>query len=53
MRVMGLDALINAQLYMCSRRQCDDSLHEKKDVFLFQSPAQSERRIEEPKSLKV
>jgi hypothetical protein len=27
---MGLDALIDAQLYMHSRRQCDDSLPEKK-----------------------
>jgi hypothetical protein len=32
---MGLDALIDAQLYMHNRRQCDDSLPEKKDVFLF------------------
>jgi hypothetical protein len=50
---MGLDALINAQLYMRSRRQCDDSLHEKKDVFLFQPTAQFRHGIEELKSLKV
>jgi hypothetical protein len=31
---MGLDALINAQLYMHNRWQCDDSLL-KKDAFLF------------------
>jgi hypothetical protein len=33
--VMGLDALINAQLYMRSRRQYDDSLSEKKMPFCF------------------
>jgi hypothetical protein len=27
---MGLDALIDAQLYMRSRRQCDDSLPKKR-----------------------
>jgi hypothetical protein len=32
---MGLDALINAQLYMHSRRQYDDSLPEKKMPFYF------------------
>jgi hypothetical protein len=30
MGVMGLDALIDAQLYMHSRQQCDDSHPEKK-----------------------
>jgi hypothetical protein len=50
---MGLDAVIDAQLYMRSRRQCDDSLPEKKDDFMFQPPTQSGRGIEEPKSLKV
>jgi hypothetical protein len=35
---MALDTLIDAQLYMCSRRHCDDSLPKKKDVFLFQPP---------------
>jgi hypothetical protein len=51
--VMGLDALSNALLYMRSRRQYDDSLLEKKDVFLFQPPAQSRRGIKETKSLEV
>jgi hypothetical protein len=50
---MGLDVLIDAHLYMRNRRQCDDSLTEKKDAFLFQPPAQSRRGIEEPKSLDV
>jgi hypothetical protein len=50
---MGLDALSDAQLYMRSRQQYDDSLPEKKDGFLFQPPTQSERGIEEPKSLEV
>jgi hypothetical protein len=35
---MELDALINTQLYMRSRRQCHDSLLEKKDVFCFNHP---------------
>jgi hypothetical protein len=35
---MTLDTLIDAQLYMHSRRHCDDSLPEKKDAFLFQPP---------------
>jgi hypothetical protein len=50
---MGLDMLINAQLCMRSKRQYDDSLPEKKDAFLFQSPAQSGCEIEETKSLEV
>jgi hypothetical protein len=50
---MGLDTLIDTQLYMRSRRQCDDSLPEKKDDFLFQPPMQSGHGIEEAKSLKV
>jgi hypothetical protein len=50
---MGLDELIDAQLYMHSRRRCGDSLPEKKVVFLFQPLAQSGRGIEEPKSLEV
>jgi hypothetical protein len=53
MGVMELDALIDDQLYMHNRRQCDVSLPEKKDAFLFQPPAQSRRGIEEPKSFKV
>jgi hypothetical protein len=36
--VMGLDALIDAQLYMCSRRQCDDSLPNKNMYFCFNRP---------------
>jgi hypothetical protein len=51
--VMGLDALIDAQLYMRCRRQCDDSHPKKKYAFLFQPPVQSGRRIEEPKNLEV
>jgi hypothetical protein len=51
--VMGLDALIDARLYMRSRRQCDNSLPERKDVFLFQPSTQSGRMIKELKSLKV
>jgi hypothetical protein len=35
---MGLDTLIDAQLYMRSRRQCDDSLPEKKMNFCFNHP---------------
>jgi hypothetical protein len=35
---MGLDTLIDAQPYMCSRRQCDDSLLEKKMPFCFNHP---------------
>jgi hypothetical protein len=50
---VGLDAFIDTQLYMRSKQQCDDSLSEKKDVFLFQAPAQSERGIDETKSLEV
>jgi hypothetical protein len=50
---MGLDALSDAQLYMCSRRQYDNSLPERKDVVLFQPPTQSRCGIEEPKSLEV
>jgi hypothetical protein len=38
MGVMGLNALIDAQLYMRSRRQCDDSLPEKKVYFCFNHP---------------
>jgi hypothetical protein len=53
MGVIRLDALIDAQLYMRSRRQCDDSLPEKKDAFLFQQPVQSRREIEELNSLEV
>jgi hypothetical protein len=48
---MRLDALIDAQLYMRSKRQCDDSFPEKK--MLFQPPAQFGRGIEELKSLEV
>jgi hypothetical protein len=50
---MGLDALIDARLYMRSRRQCDNSLPERKDVFLFQPSTQSGRMIEELKNLEV
>jgi hypothetical protein len=32
-KVMGLDALSDTQLYMRSRRKCDDSLPEKKMPF--------------------
>jgi hypothetical protein len=53
MGVMGLDVLIDAQLYICSRRQCDDSFPRKKDVFLFQPPVQSGRGMEELKNLEV
>jgi hypothetical protein len=35
---MGLYALIDAQLYMRSRRQCDDSLLDKKMHFCFNHP---------------
>jgi hypothetical protein len=34
-KVMGLDALSNAQFYMHSRRQYDDALPEKKMSFCF------------------
>jgi hypothetical protein len=50
---MGLDALSSAQLYMCSRRQCDESFPRNKDAFLFQSPALSGHETEESKSLEV
>jgi hypothetical protein len=53
MKVMELDALIDAQLYMCNRGQYDNSLPEKKDAFLFQPVVQFRRGIKEPKSLKV
>jgi hypothetical protein len=36
--VMGLDALSDAQVYMHSRRQYDDSLSEKKMPFCFKHP---------------
>jgi hypothetical protein len=35
---MGLDALSDAQLYMRSRQQYDDSLPEKKMDFCFNHP---------------
>jgi hypothetical protein len=35
---MGLDALIDAQLYMRSRRWCDDLLLERKIPFCFNHP---------------
>jgi hypothetical protein len=35
---MGLDALINAQLYMRSKQQCDDSLLKKKIHFCINHP---------------
>jgi hypothetical protein len=38
MGVMGLDALIDAQFYMRSRRQCDDLLYKKKMSFCFNHP---------------
>jgi hypothetical protein len=37
-QAMGLDAFIDAQLYMRSMRQCDDSLSEKKMHFCFNHP---------------
>jgi hypothetical protein len=37
-KVMGLDALSDAQLYMRSRQQYDDSLPEKKMHFYFNHP---------------
>jgi hypothetical protein len=36
--VMGLDVLNDAQLYMRSRRQYDDSLPKKKMHFYFNHP---------------
>jgi hypothetical protein len=50
---MGLDSLIDAQLYMCSRQQCDDSLPEEKDGFLFQPTTHSRCGIEELKHLQA
>jgi hypothetical protein len=35
---MGLDTLNDAQLYMRSRRQCDDSLPKKNMSFCFNHP---------------
>jgi hypothetical protein len=35
---MGLDALIDDQLYMHNKRQCDDWLSEKKMPFCFNHP---------------
>jgi hypothetical protein len=35
---MGHDVPSDVQLYMCSRRQCDDSFPEKKISFCFNHP---------------
>jgi hypothetical protein len=37
-KVMGLDALSDARLYIHSRRQYDDSLPKKKMYFYFNHP---------------
>jgi hypothetical protein len=47
--VMGLDAIIDAQFYMHSRQQCDDSLPEKKISFYFNHPRNPDVRLRSQK----
>jgi hypothetical protein len=51
---MGLNVINGAQLYMHSKRQCDDSFLEKKMSFCFNHPRNpaTESRNEKFRSLK-